>query len=122
MAHTLWLLTRPAPHTLVLQVKSESHLRAAFSIFDYSSDGYIQADELRRILMNVGEPVTMNDVNALLEEVDGNADGVIDYEEFAKVIRSEVPGRALRENHALAPPPATEEPKKKGLVRRLLRM
>lgn len=106
-----------------MQVKSESHLRAAFSIFDYSSDGYIQADELRCILMNVGEPVTMNDVNALLHEVDGNDDGVIDYEEFAKVIRSEVPKRDLRGDREPAPEPeptAKEERKKKGRLRRLL--
>ena len=73
---------------------------------------------MRRILMNVGEPVTMNDVNALLEEVDGNDDGVIDYEEFAKVIRSEVPKHTLRMGGA--PPPAPEEPKKKSRIRRLL--
>ena len=70
-------------------VKSDQHLRAAFSIFDYTGDGRIQAEELRNIMMNVGEPVTIGDVNSMIREVDVNDDGVVDFEEFAKVVRSE---------------------------------
>jgi len=70
-------------------VKSEAHLKAAFSLFDFSGDGYIQGEELQRIMMNVGEPVTINDITSLLQEVDANNDGAIDYEEFAKVVSVE---------------------------------
>merc|ERR1712028_319943 len=38
--------------------KSEETLRAAFSVFDTSGDGFISAEEMRRIMINVGEPVT----------------------------------------------------------------
>ena len=94
-------------------VKSETQLRAAFSLFDFSGDGYIQAEEVRaahprclhasapraararaqmqRIMMNVGEPVTIQDINQLIREVDHNGDGAVDYEEFAKVVSSEKP-------------------------------
>jgi Ca2+-binding EF-hand superfamily protein len=37
--------------------KSEETLRAAFSVFDTSGDGFISAEEMRRIMINVGEPV-----------------------------------------------------------------
>ena len=38
--------------------KSEETLRAAFSVFDTSGDGFISAEEMRRIMINVGEPVS----------------------------------------------------------------
>ena len=40
-------------------------------------------------MMNVGEPVTIGDINSLIKEVDTNGDGVVDYNEFAKVVQSE---------------------------------
>ena len=61
-------------------VKSEAHIKAAFSIFDFSGDGHIDAEEMRRIMMNVGEPVTIGDINDLIGEVDKNGDGYVDYE------------------------------------------
>lgn len=42
--------------------KSEATLKAAFSVFDTSGDGFISAEEMRRIMINVGEPVTLDDV------------------------------------------------------------
>ena len=39
--------------------KSEETLRAAFSVFDTSGDGFIDAEEMRRIMINVGEPVRL---------------------------------------------------------------
>jgi len=71
--------------------KSENHVKAAFSLFDFSGDGFIQAEEMRRVLMNVGEPVTIEDVNGLIKEVDSNGDGAVNYDEFAKVVLSEKP-------------------------------
>ena len=112
-------------------VKSESHLRAAFSIFDFSGDGNIQAEELRRVLMNVGEPVTMDDINQLIQEVDLNQDGELDYEEFAKVIASETPlpppGEEVRprpksasSSSASAARGSDEAPRRKSRARRML--
>ena len=60
--------------------KSEATLKAAFSVFDTSGDGFISAEEMRRIMMNVGEPVTIGDINDLIGEVDKNGDGYVDYE------------------------------------------
>jgi calmodulin len=65
--------------------KSEETLRAAFSVFDTSGDGFINAEEMRRIMINVGEPVTLEDVEQVIRKVDKNGDGAIDYDEFTKV-------------------------------------
>ncbi len=62
--------------------KSEDNLRSAFAVFDTTGDGYISADEMRRIMINVGEPVTLEDVERLIERVDIDGDGQISYEDF----------------------------------------
>ena len=69
--------------------KSEDNLRSAFAVFDTTGDGYISADEMRRIMINVGEPVTLEDVERLIERVDIDGDGQISYEEFTRVVIEE---------------------------------
>ena len=44
---------------------------------------------MRRIMINVGEPVTLDDVEQVISKVDIDGDGVINYEEFTKVIIEE---------------------------------
>ena len=39
--------------------------------------------------MNVGEPATWEDINALLNQVDVNSDGVIDLAEFTQMVLQE---------------------------------
>ena len=56
-------------------------VQEAFKIFDDSGDGYISASEMRKIMINVGEPVTMDDCETLIREVDANNDGHISFEE-----------------------------------------
>ena len=106
-------------------VKSESQMRTAFSLFDFSGDGYIQAEEMRRIMMNVGEPVTIDDVNGLIREVDRDGDGVVNYDEFCKVINDERGDPRLRAGVPSAAPLArpdspAEQSKSKSRRRRLL--
>jgi hypothetical protein len=36
-------------------------------------------------MINVGEPVTLEDVEQVIRKVDKNGDGAIDYDEFTKV-------------------------------------
>ena len=82
--------------------KSEETLRAAFSVFDTSGDGFINAEEMRRIMMHMGEPVTLEDVEQVIRKVDKNGDGAIDYDEFTKVTPHPTPKPK--------PPPAAESP------------
>ena len=70
-------------------VKSTQHLKDAFALFDTSGDGYISSEEMQRLMINVGEPVTIDDVKGLIREVDINDDGVIDYREFTRVLTAE---------------------------------
>ena len=84
--------------------KSEETLRAAFSVFDTSGDGFINAEEMRRIMMHMGEPVTLEDVEQVIRKVDKNGDGAIDYDEFTKVTP------VTPHPKPKVPPPAAESP------------
>ena len=67
------------------QGQTSETLKAAFSVFDTSGDGFINAVEMQRVMLNVGEPVTLEDVEQVIRKVDQNGDGAIDYVEFTKV-------------------------------------
>ena len=58
----------------------------AFKVFDADASGYITSDELRRILMDLGEDVTEEEMDALILEADLDGNGRIDYDEFSKLV------------------------------------
>jgi len=58
----------------------EDDMRRAFRVFDIDGDGLIDADELCLTMYNLGETLTDDDVNAMIELVDRNDDGKVDYE------------------------------------------
>ena len=93
-------------------VKSEGALKMSFSVFDATGDGYMDSEELRNLMINVGEPVTIDDVNTLIKEVDRNGDGKVDYEEFVKLIASEDGGRTVTVDGAPSAAPAKQKTKK----------
>mmetsp|Transcript_3029 Transcript_3029/g.8455 ORF Transcript_3029/g.8455 Transcript_3029/m.8455 type:complete len:183 (+) Transcript_3029:194-742(+) len=69
--------------------KAISHaVREAFEVFDTSGDGLIQPSEIQRIMMNVGEPVTLDDIEEVVKKADLDNDGVVSYDEFAEVMLS----------------------------------
>jgi len=57
---------------------------AAFRVFDGDGDGVISKAEIKQVLQvdGVSEAVGMEGIEALLQEVDTNGDGEIDFEEF----------------------------------------
>jgi calmodulin len=61
-------------------------LKKAFAVFDASGDGFISAQEMRKIMFNLGENLQQEDVEAVIGEVDVDGDGQINYQEFAKIL------------------------------------
>ena len=53
----------------------------AFKVFDVDGDGYITADELRQIMAKLGETLTDEEVEMMIEEADSDGDGQISYKE-----------------------------------------
>ena len=77
MAHNM-----PDPSTIELA------LHEAFEVFDDTGDGNIDVEEIQRIMMNVGEPVTLDAIEKVWEVVDADTNGRVSYEEFAAAMVS----------------------------------
>lgn len=63
----------------------EEEIRQAFKVFDRDGDGYITIAELRLVMANLGEKLTNEELDAMMNEADKNNDGKIDFPEFESV-------------------------------------
>ena len=61
---------------------AEDEIREAFQFFDRDGNGYITRLELKSVMMNLGEKLTDDECDQLVEEADIDGDGQINYEEF----------------------------------------
>ena len=65
---------------------SEEQLKEAFRVFDKDQNGFISAAELRKVLTNLGEKLTDDEIVEMIREADADGDGQINYKEFVKVM------------------------------------
>jgi calmodulin len=66
--------------------EQEAGIREAFKVFDKDGNGFISAADLRRVLTNLGEKITDEEVEDMVREADTDGDGRINYEEFVKMM------------------------------------
>ncbi|XP_037953621.1 neo-calmodulin-like [Teleopsis dalmanni] len=60
----------------------EDDVREAFKVFDKDGDGFVTFDEVKAVLLNMGENLTDEEFEDLFHEIDLDGNGKIDYEEF----------------------------------------
>ncbi|CAH0547656.1 unnamed protein product [Brassicogethes aeneus] len=65
---------------------TEEEIREAFRVFDKDNTGFINAAELRHIMMNLGEKLTEEEWDEMLREADIDGDGQINYEDFVTMM------------------------------------
>ncbi|XP_043704856.1 probable calcium-binding protein CML46 isoform X2 [Telopea speciosissima] len=67
---------------------TSEELKEAFEVFDENRDGYIDAEELRRVLCDLGfmEGLELEECKRMIASFDTNGDGRIDFTEFAKIM------------------------------------
>ncbi|RHX99492.1 hypothetical protein DYB36_005460 [Aphanomyces astaci] len=68
---------------------NDADLHAAFQIFDVNHDGFISADELAYVLNILDKtPISPAELADLIESIDENGDGQIDYKEFSTLMQT----------------------------------
>ncbi|KAK3093118.1 hypothetical protein FSP39_011310 [Pinctada imbricata] len=57
----------------------EAELLAAFRVFDMDHNGYIESSELRKVLKDLGEQLSEQEVEKIIQDYDLDGDGKINY-------------------------------------------
>jgi len=66
----------------ISELDAEDEIREAFRFFDRDGNGFITRHELKTVMMNLGEKLTDDECDLIVEEADIDGDGKINYEEF----------------------------------------
>eukprot|EP00091_Calanus_sinicus_P017097 TRINITY_DN36897_c0_g1_i1.p1 TRINITY_DN36897_c0_g1~~TRINITY_DN36897_c0_g1_i1.p1 ORF type:complete len:111 (-),score=54.26 TRINITY_DN36897_c0_g1_i1:31-363(-) len=64
----------------------DSDLREAFQIFDRDRNGYIDRNELKKVVSMLGTMLTKEEVEDFMKEADVDGNGKLDYDEFVKMM------------------------------------
>lgn len=67
---------------------SEKEVIEAFRVFDKDGTGKISVAELRHIMGNLGERLSEQEVEDMIQQADIAADGTIKYEQYVKTMMS----------------------------------
>jgi calmodulin len=67
--------------------KEVDELKQAFNVFDKDSDGTITSKELEIVMKALGEPIDRETIDLMIESVDTDKNGSIDFDEFKKMMK-----------------------------------
>eukprot|EP00475_Leptophrys_vorax_P045585 TRINITY_DN951_c0_g1_i1.p1 TRINITY_DN951_c0_g1~~TRINITY_DN951_c0_g1_i1.p1 ORF type:complete len:148 (+),score=40.72 TRINITY_DN951_c0_g1_i1:82-525(+) len=67
---------------------SEGEIVEAFRVFDRDGTGLITVAELRHIMGNLGEKLTEQEVEDMIQQAEINPDGTVNYEQYVKMMVS----------------------------------
>ncbi|XP_048258892.1 calmodulin-like [Haliotis rufescens] len=70
----------------VEDAKFSKEIITDFKKYDLNGDGFISPNELREVIRVRGERLSNAEVDAMMQTVDLNQDGKVNYEEFVKVM------------------------------------
>ena len=70
------------------ETNQEYELKQRFKLFDKDGNGLIDREELRDVMQQLGEKLSEEDIEEMIQDADKNGDGLIDYQEFVKYMMS----------------------------------
>jgi Ca2+-binding EF-hand superfamily protein len=79
-------LMRPTLSDPLRMNKKQQELKEAFDAFDKDGDGSIDVKELQSMMSQLGDKLSLTEAQELIEEVDMDKDGVVNFEEFAMMM------------------------------------
>ncbi|EFB23090.1 hypothetical protein PANDA_009126, partial [Ailuropoda melanoleuca] len=65
---------------------SEQDMREVFRAFDLDGNGHISVDELKQAMSTLGEKLSQEELDAMIQEADVDKDGQVNYEEFLRIL------------------------------------
>ena len=65
----------------------EKEIQEAFRFFDKDGNGFISAAELGQVVASLGEKITEEEVDKMIQEADTDGDGQVNYEEFVRIMK-----------------------------------
>ena len=71
---------------IIKESNSGGDIRTTFQMFDKDGNGFISPAELKYVLTNICNKLTIEEVDELIREVDCDGDGQVNYEEFIKMM------------------------------------
>lgn len=66
----------------------DKELRDAFAVFDADGSGSISRTELKKLMKNLGQTLSDAELDAMMDEVDTDGNGEIDFNEFKSMMVS----------------------------------
>ncbi|XP_037773497.1 troponin C-like [Penaeus monodon] len=64
----------------------KAELKEAFRIYDKEGNGYITTDTLKEILKELDNRLTSEELDGIIEEVDEDGSGTLDFDEFMEMM------------------------------------
>ncbi|KAE8747958.1 hypothetical protein FOCC_FOCC005348 [Frankliniella occidentalis] len=68
----------------------QKELREAFRLYDKEGNGYIPTSCLKEILRELDDQLTEQELNMMIDEIDSDGSGTVDFDEFMEMMTGEV--------------------------------
>merc|ERR1711937_185504 len=66
----------------------KAELKEAFRVYDKEANGFITTDQLREIIAELDTRLTSEDLDGIIEEIDEDGSGTMDFDEFCAMMMS----------------------------------
>jgi Ca2+-binding EF-hand superfamily protein len=67
---------------LAIPEEKRQEYKEAFDMFDHDGSGIISVDEIYRVMKNMGNEMSMDEIKFMISDLDHDGSGTIDFEEF----------------------------------------
>jgi len=64
----------------------QQELKEAFRLYDKEGNGYITTHTLKEILKELDDKITSEELDMMIEEIDSDGSGTVDFDEFMEVM------------------------------------